>query len=295
MNGDELLRESLRRAVSGEPPVGNAFARFQGRQRRAARVRFLTVVAAGLASAAILVTTLPGLSPRGAELVGGDNPPLLHTLRHYVDPVAGFQLNYPATWIARGVPGVYAEFFPRAQDGTDNVVLSTRTTVKAPNGDSYTREVARRLFVRLDVSSAGCAPGARATGAGAGAGAGAGPGAGLCAGALDPSWARAAGAVFGPAAPRMLDGRAALRRDVGFSAEPRLTGSGRAYSGIAASHYWCVRCSLTQFSVPEWSSAVGLVVRIMGPDDQAFGAARGGAEALVASLAGYPSATAPPQ
>ena len=102
MKGEDLIRETMRRASGGEPPVGEAWGRFERARRRSMRVRTSIVVAAGVAAIAALVFALPGVNPgAGSEPIGrgSESPsPRPRDLREYTDAVAAYRLRYPADW-----------------------------------------------------------------------------------------------------------------------------------------------------------------------------------------------------
>ncbi|MFA5892138.1 MAG: PsbP-related protein [Actinomycetota bacterium] len=102
MKGEDLIRETMRRASGAEPPVGEAWGRFERARRRATRARTLVVVTAGAAAIAALVFTLPGVNPgAGSEPIGrgSESPsPRPRDLREYTDTFAAYRLRYPADW-----------------------------------------------------------------------------------------------------------------------------------------------------------------------------------------------------
>lgn len=116
----EELRDALRGAATrAEPAVGDAFARFTAVKRRAAIARGATVAAIGIAAAATLMFTLPGLNSGdpGGGLTGGDTtaPPQVRAVKHYIDPEGRFELDYPASWNAE--PLFYDSGSPSEPEG----------------------------------------------------------------------------------------------------------------------------------------------------------------------------------
>jgi len=112
---DDLLRETLTGAAArGEPPIGDAFARFEAARVRSniARSVVVALVAVALAASFVWVFPNPFDSGRPADFqAGGELDPTRRFVGRYYDPEAGFALNFPADWHARGVHGEYAEFF----------------------------------------------------------------------------------------------------------------------------------------------------------------------------------------
>jgi hypothetical protein len=112
---DNLLRETLAGAAGrGEPPVGDAFARFETARARSNIVRSMIVAFVAIALAASFVWVLPNPFESGSPADfqgGGELDPTRRFVGRYEDPDAGFALSFPADWHARGVHGEYAEFF----------------------------------------------------------------------------------------------------------------------------------------------------------------------------------------
>lgn len=94
---EDLIRETLRGAAGGEPPAGEAYAAFQGRLARAARVRALSALALGVASVAAVALAFPIFGPE-REAIFVPQTPAPNALR-YRDEVVGYELTYPAEWL----------------------------------------------------------------------------------------------------------------------------------------------------------------------------------------------------
>jgi hypothetical protein len=116
---DDILRETMARAIRGEPGAADSWARFQLRQQRSKRFRNLLVGIIGLGAALTLVVVLPaglGEGPVTDVPALGSNEPRTRLVNRYEDPRAGFAMRYPVDWIARGAPGEPVEFFLTVPD-----------------------------------------------------------------------------------------------------------------------------------------------------------------------------------
>ncbi|HEX9776212.1 MAG TPA: hypothetical protein VGB83_11640 [Actinomycetota bacterium] len=115
---DELLKESLHHAAAGEPPAGDAFARFGAARRRAAVVRAvtMTVVVAAILASFSLVLPNPFRSGAPTEFVPGGvrSPDREITERVYTDSVARYRIAVPVAFEARGDEGARVVFFAQA-------------------------------------------------------------------------------------------------------------------------------------------------------------------------------------
>jgi hypothetical protein len=124
---DDLRRAMQKAAGIGEPAVGDAFARFTAVKRRAAIARSAVVGVAAIAAATALFFTLPGLDSgdTGGNLPAGEatTPPNVRALKHYVDTIVGFELDYPPEWTIESEEGSFVRFLaPR-----DRLARSTAT------------------------------------------------------------------------------------------------------------------------------------------------------------------------
>lgn len=107
MSREDFLRDSMQRAASsGEPPVGDAWNRFQRKRSRGNFVRGVAVSTGALGVFIALFFTLPGLNSRpAAPFTGSGDLGPNTSLKTYVDPIVGFAFEYPSDWILEGAPG----------------------------------------------------------------------------------------------------------------------------------------------------------------------------------------------
>lgn len=266
---DDILRETLTRAARGEPPVGDAWARFQVRRRRGKRLRNWIVGLFGVGAAAVLFFTLPsGLGPGEPDDVnaGGPFAPPFRDAQIYEDPVAGFKVLYPADWLARGSEGETVAFF--VDEGDPLAILSDLRTERpecdpecGPEDLTRITELPKRFFVEITPIPPDCvrfSPACAAT-----------------EGVRPMTWvgfeqrivdlAEAAGAQTATD-PASIGGVPGRRYGMVFPRTPT-TAPGNAERPL----YWCESCSLIEFLV-DWQAGWMLDIRIVGPDDASFAA-----------------------
>jgi hypothetical protein len=143
---EELLRETLRRAVGGGPPAGDAFTRFQARQRRSARLRMLAAVGVGLLAMVALFVMLPGPGNEGppANIAAtGTARPNIERPFQYIDRLAKFEFQYPRYWDGEKTEGVVVALFP------DDPALAKRYTDATVGTPSI--ETPRRFYMQVRV------------------------------------------------------------------------------------------------------------------------------------------------
>lgn len=145
------LRDSFRAATAHEPSPGDAWSRFQGARRRSSIIRGFIALAAAAAAFVALVLLLPGSNPGEGDLptgLGGSlDPPKAASVTNYFDAKGGFELNFPSTWIGRGLSARNAEFFPPDGGFDKNSVLMD----VQGGGGAPIRTRAQTFFVRVHV------------------------------------------------------------------------------------------------------------------------------------------------
>lgn len=261
-----MLRETMSRAVRGEPSAGDAWARFQMRKRRGQRLRNLIVAAAGVGAAVALVFVLPtglGEGPVTDIPGGGPNEPAFALVNRYADPVAKFEMHYPVDWSARGGPGKPVQFFVTVPDAP-TVVLSdeqlgrTACVGRCGGTDDYVpvTEAPRVFFIEVTPIEPSCARALR-----------------RCAATrpmLDRRAVRFDGARIGEleqqgvtvgSEPVSLGEVLAARYAFLYPERPALAGP--------PPRYWCADCRLDEFVV-DWYDGWKLDLRIMAPSEREF-------------------------
>jgi len=282
---DDILRETLTRAARGEPPVGDAWARFQLRRRRGRRLRNALVGLFGAGAAAVLFFTLPsGLGPGDPTDVnaGGPFAPPFRDAQIYEDPIAGFKLLYPADWAARGEPGEAIAFFVDVDD-LDAILSDVRTERPScepadcrPEDQTRVIEAPKRFFVEITPIPPDCA---RFSGA--------------CVateGIRPMNWigfeqllvtqAEASGARTATD-PATIAGIPARRHGFIFPARPR-TPPGNGERPL----YWCGGCAMVEY-LADWQAGWVLDIRIVAPDEDVFADHGPNAIRLVESIERY--------
>lgn len=160
MKIEELLSETLKRAATNEPPVIDAWARFE---RVANRRRVVRLVAAGLAAAAAVAVALvlvPELGKRDEGFVGPgptESPDPTNSWRIAISDGDGYQLRYPLDWIRGEFEGT-AEFRP---PGTTSLAQGHEATSFAVTVrlDPEPYDAALKKGGLQCPGGAGCAPG----------------------------------------------------------------------------------------------------------------------------------------
>lgn len=114
MKMEDHFKETLTRAVANEPPVVDAWDRFERRTQRGRRMRLFGAIAAAAAVAVAAVIVVPKLgsdSPQGRGIRFASPPPTVDpSPPPTVDPYAGwktyenaddhYRLRHPADWVA---------------------------------------------------------------------------------------------------------------------------------------------------------------------------------------------------
>ena len=108
MKMEDHFKETLARAVADEPPVVDAWSRFEQRAVRGRRVHVAAAIAAATAVAVVSVILVPRLGPGGRIGLATEPPSPGPTSSRTVDPYAGwrtyeyarydFKLRYPENW-----------------------------------------------------------------------------------------------------------------------------------------------------------------------------------------------------
>ena len=167
MKMEDHFKETLNRAVANEPPVLDAWDRFEQRAGRGRRVRLLAAIAAAAAVAIASVIVVPKLGSNNAiQFPPATQPPTTQppspTPTPSVDPYAGwktytntdqhYRVKYPADWMHTMFEAVH-EFVPpglRATDATGpegsfGVIINLHRVgdIEAPNPTSGTRSDGR--------------------------------------------------------------------------------------------------------------------------------------------------------
>src|SRR5437870_3958339 len=105
---EDHFRETLRHAVSNEPPVQDAWKQFERRVGRARRVRLLTSVAAAAAVIAAGAIVVPHLTHSGRVIVPQTQPPDAYAgWKTFESTVGEFRVRYPADWRVTEFEGTY--------------------------------------------------------------------------------------------------------------------------------------------------------------------------------------------
>lgn len=252
---DDLLKNVLRSATRSEPAVGDAFVRFEREQRRAALVRFFTVVTIALASAILLTRLLPGVSSgtdRDVIIPGGQDASQPEQSNRYVDPIAGYRVNYSLDWIGDGDAGTAAEFFPRVglNQAKRTVLRDRRMDCKDscdPFGTRFVTESPSQFFMQIVPVRADCRDIIPA-----------------CLRVNHPAALDAELRKAGATVNRVQDtiaGRKAVRTESSFGREAEKI---RRADSLLPPHYWCSGCRMSEWAVP-WENGYTLYVRAVSP------------------------------
>ena len=149
------LRQTMQSLAGHDPGAGDAWTRFQGRKRRNNALRTIIALGAGAAAFAVLFLVLPGVSPGTGDApvnIGSSvAAPQPRQLKLYIDARGGFQLQFPAEWVGRGLSGRYGEFFPRDGGMDENSVLLS----SVGGGGEPVVATPRTFYVRVHVRNAG--------------------------------------------------------------------------------------------------------------------------------------------
>ncbi|HVL32399.1 MAG TPA: hypothetical protein VM600_02335 [Actinomycetota bacterium] len=258
----EFLRGAMQRAAAGEPPVSDAWSRFQSRKTRMQRARGAAVFFTTVVAAFALVVNLPGgggdnVLPGGGS--GTEDPqPQDPSLKRYLEPEVGYQVHFPAAWHARGVKAQYAELFPLDDRTTETSPMSS-ITERDDGGRTVRVEKPNGFFV--EITTTVVRRGDRAPSA-------------IRAELMDEL--DAAGASIART-PMKVGGKDATSFGVVFPAEPE----GRAPA------YWCGRCRLAEYHIDRWKGSYAVSIRILAPDADSFERYFPRAAGIVESFASY--------
>lgn len=245
------LRDSLQQAaMKGEPAVGDAFARFTAVRRRAAIARSAVVGVVGIAAAAVLMFTLPGLNSgdAGGNLTGGDatSAPNVRAVKHYTDPQGRFEFDYPAE-LGAAVPETWIKdvafevFHPddtpqlhHRRPEPEDIIFETdcRSSACIINGDTDSPATFYVQVYVLDMSDRiNYLPD------------------------LHPAIFEKAGVSFDRGSTEIA-GRPATRYDATYPQKPSL-----AAKDAAGLDYWCWSCTVSTFVVDDWRPGKRFILR----------------------------------
>ncbi len=124
MRMEEHFKETLNRAVANEPPVMDAWDRFEQRAGRGRRVRLLAAFAAAAAVAVASVIVVPKLGTDGGIGLATQPPSSSPTVDPYegwqtfTNPDQHYRVKYPADWNRTMFEAVF-EFVPPGLPATD--------------------------------------------------------------------------------------------------------------------------------------------------------------------------------
>lgn len=257
---DDLLKDVLRKAARTEPSVGDAFVRFEKEQRRAALARFFTVVTIALAAAILLTRLLPGASSGvnpDVIIPGGQDVSRPEESNRYIDPVAGFRVNYSIDWIGNGEAGSAAEFFPRVglNQGERTTFIEKRKACEPacdPFGTRFVLEQPAQFFMEVVPVRSGCLDKIPAC---------------LRVSHADPldTELRQAGAAVNRIND-VIAKRKSVRTESSF---PRDAEQIRRPGSVLPPHYWCSGCRMTEWVIP-WTNGYTLYIRAVTGDRDDF-------------------------
>lgn len=255
MRIEEHFREVLSRALADEPPVADAWKRFERRARRGRRVRLVGAAALSGAVAAAIVFSPRLLASRPPRAVTPAAPGGLTAV--YVDPVAGFRLRYPAEWERRERADTVWFLPPGAPPGE---------VVETTADESGLRiEKPRSFFVEVRRFEVGCpeeepVPGET-------------PAAAHCVSHLVTA-REALKLTVGAGGAGVRDrsvvvgGRDAVRLDISFPERPA-EASTLEFCPECAPDRWCPNCVMTVFAI-DWYEPWGLGADVVAPNRTSF-------------------------
>lgn len=262
MRIEEHFREILSRAVADEPPVADAWERFERRARRGRRVRLVAAAALSGAVAAAIVFSPRLLASRPPRVVTPAAPGGLTAV--YVDPVAGFRLRYPAEWERRERGDTVWFLPPGAPPGEVVETTADQSGLRIEKPRSFFVEVRRS-------KDEGCpqpvqAPGEPPIIVDCGPPASGSVSASASVAEQNSLIGVRGGGADVTAGPTVVGGREALRSDISFPERPRSAEEAMIWCmGDCAPDYWCPKCRMTRFAI-NWYEPWGLYVRVVAPD-----------------------------
>jgi hypothetical protein len=113
---EDHFKDSLHRAVANEPPVVDAWDRFEGRARRDRRVRFAAALASVAVIAAASALAIPQLLPESSPVITppteSPTPDPHAGWKEFVNDVDLYRLRYPADWRVTNYEGVHEVLAP---------------------------------------------------------------------------------------------------------------------------------------------------------------------------------------
>jgi hypothetical protein len=169
---EDHFKDSLQRAVANEPPVVDAWDRFERRARRDRRVRFAAALAGVAVIAAAAAIAIPRLVPDAPPVVTQPSetptPDPYSGWKEFRNDVDDYRLRYPADWRVTNYEGVHEVLAPgqpatSAGDPTMAVTLVLfadgepfdTPAIRAKGFDRSTRPDGRGYVVHEDEGAGG--------------------------------------------------------------------------------------------------------------------------------------------
>jgi hypothetical protein len=150
MKMEDHFKETLKKAVANEPPVQDAWSRFERRiatHRRARLFASLAVAAAVIVAGAIVVPklghrsiTAPTTNPPSASPSETSSPGATAGWNTYERPTDSYRVKYPTDWKQAEFEG-HAEIWPNAFPGPQQGAPTVFVDVSLLNGDYRTTPI----------------------------------------------------------------------------------------------------------------------------------------------------------